>query len=398
MLSKRVSILEASLTLKISAKAKQMKKQGLPVIDFSVGEPDFPTMDHVKAAGKKAIDDNFTRYTQSDGAPELKEAILSRLLSDESLDYRPNQLIVSPGAKASIFLALAALVNDGEEVLIPSPYWVSYPEQVKLVGGIPVLIETREADNFLVTPAQIKAKITPRTRVLIINSPSNPTGMVYSEDQLRAIMDVAMRGNLVVIADEIYSKIIYDGFRFTRIASLSPEIAERTVTIDGVSKAYSMTGWRIGFALGPQKIIGAMKSIQDHLTSNPCSISQMAALAAYAGEQGEVVRRTGEFQERRDFLLTELNRIPGVRCGKPQGAFYLFPNIRSYFNTSDGKYTIRTAFDLADYLLEKANVATVPGEGFGASDNIRLSFATSMENIRTGAKRIAGALGELGKL
>lgn len=398
MLSKRVSILEASLTLKISAKAKQMKKQGLPVIDFSVGEPDFLTMDHVKAAGKKAIDDNFTRYTQSDGVPELKEAILSRLLADESLSYRPNQLIVSPGAKASIFLALAALVNEGEEVLIPAPYWVSYPEQVKLVGGIPVIVETREADGFLITPAQIKAKVTPRTRVLIINSPSNPTGAVYSADQLRALMTVALQNKLTIIADEIYSKIMYDGFKFTRIASLSPEIADNTVTIDGVSKAYSMTGWRIGFALGPQKIIAAMKSIQDHLTSNPCSISQMAALAAYSGDQSEVHKRAGEFQIRRDYLLEQLTKIPGVRCTKPHGAFYLFPNVRQYFGTSDGKYTIQTAFDLADYLLEKANVATVPGEGFGAADYIRLSFATSMENIQTGVRRIAGALGELGKI
>lgn len=391
-LSTSVQQLSPSLTLKISGKAKAMKRQGIPVIDFSVGEPDFTTPNHVKDAGIQAIQDNFTGYTQSDGIPELKAAVIERLRKDDDLSFESDQIIFSTGAKMSIFLALAAVVNPGDEVIIPAPYWVSYPEQVKLAGATPKIIDTRESDGFLLQAQALKEAISTSTRAIILNNPSNPTGAAYSESQLRDVLTVAHEANLFIIADEIYSKITYPGLDFVRALNVLPEIADHTVLIDGVSKSYSMTGWRIGFAAGPRDVIGGMKRIQGHMTSNPVSISQKAAVAAYEGDQSQLTQRVSEFQKRRDYIVNAFNGFPGIATTIPQGAFYVFPNISSFIGKSvDGK-VIGSALDLCDYLLDTAHVALVPGEGFGAPDNIRLSFATSMDNIKEGLIRLEKAL------
>jgi len=394
-LSNTVMQLSPSLTLKISAKAKAMKRQGIPVIDFSVGEPDFPTPENVKKAGIKAIQDNFTKYTQNDGMPELKSAIINQLKRDDNLDYSPDEIIISTGAKMSLFLAMAAVLNPGDEVIIPSPYWVSYPEQVLLAGGKPKIVSTEEADNFLLSAAKLSRSITSSTRAIIINNPSNPTGAAYGQDQLIDILEIAQRNNLLIISDEIYSKITYEGYDFVRSVAAKPAIREQTVLIDGASKAYSMTGWRIGYAAGPKEVITGMKRIQGHMTSNPVSISQRAAVEAFNGDQSFIKSRVEEFQSRRDYILTEFSNISAVSVTVPQGAFYLFPNISSYFGKSIEGKVMKTSIDVCEYLLEDAHVALVPGEGFGASENIRLSFATSMENIKEGVNRILTALAKL---
>lgn len=394
-LSDSVQKLAPSLTLKISGKAKAMKREGISVIDFSVGEPDFFTPENVKQAGIQAIQDNFTGYTQSDGTPELKRAIIMRLKQDDNLDYKEAEIIVSTGAKTSIYLALAATLNPGDEVIVPAPYWVSYPEQIRLIGAVPIIVDTSEDTNFLLTPDRLDKAITDRCRAIILNNPSNPTGSAYSAAQLRPILEMAMKKNLLIIADEIYSKITYDGFEFMRAVNVLPEARKQTLIIDGVSKAYSMTGWRIGYTAGPGEIIGAMKKIQDHLTSNPVSISQKAATEAFSGDQTLLRKRTAEFQERRDYLIREINRIPGMKTHTPQGAFYLFPNVSGLFGTSHSKGKIDGSLDLCDYFLEEAHVALVPGEGFGIGNNLRISFATSMDNIREGVRRLSMAVAGL---
>ena len=394
-LSNSVQQLSPSLTLKISAKAKAMKKEGIPVIDFSVGEPDFFTPDNIKVAGIQAITENYTRYTQSDGIPELKQAIINRLKIDDNLDYTPKEIIVSTGAKTSIYLALAASVDPGDEVIVPSPYWVSYPEQVKLLGAVPVFVTMKESDNFLLTTDSLKKAITSKTKAILLNNPSNPTGSAYTEAQLKPVLEVAHRHGLFVIADEIYSKITYPGYQFKRVVTVMPEIRDNTVIIDGASKAYSMTGWRIGYTAGPENIIEAMKRIQGHLTSNPVSISQRAAVVAFEGDQSFLEKRNLEFQTRRDYLVREFNSIPGFKTNIPQGAFYLFPNVSALFKKSFKGKPITSSLELCDYLLEQAHVALVPGEGFGSPDNLRISFATSMDNIREGVRRIAEAVAAL---
>ncbi len=395
MSSKRVQSLQPSLTLKIAAKAKEKKNQGIPVIDFSVGEPDFPTPDAVKHAGMEAITANFTRYTQTDGTPSLKKAILKRLIEDDGVEYKPEEIIISPGAKASIYLALAALLNDHDEVIIPSPYWVSYPEQVRLNGGTPVFVETTERNGFRLGIESFLEKITRKTKAVIINNPSNPTGAAYPPQELAEILEVALAHNIYVISDEIYSKIIYDQFKFERAIKINPNLKSLIITIDGASKVYSMTGWRIGFAAGPREIIKAMSDIQGHLTSNPCSISQAAAEAAYAGDQSEILDRAHVFQERRDYILERLKTIHGVTCYKPEGAFYLFPNVSKLYGKSCNGIVIKDSLSMSEYLLEKANVATVPGIGFGADHYIRISFATSMADIQEGMTRIEHAIANL---
>lgn len=395
VLSSIVEQLSPSLTLKISSKAKAMKKQGLPVIDFSVGQPDFETPGHVKAAGIASIQDNFTGYTQSDGIPELKAAIIERLSRDDALEFSPEEILISTGAKMSLYLAMAATLNPGDDVIVPAPYWVSYPEQVKLTGARPVILQTRESDGFLVQPDMLEKAITPRTRAIILNNPSNPTGAAYDAEQLAGVLDVARRRDLLVIADEIYSKITFAGYRFVRSLTVCPDTRDRTILIDGASKAYSMTGWRIGYAAGPAKIIGAMKRIQGHTTSNPVSISQKAAVAAFSGEQGYLDARVKEFQARRDYLVDAFKSIPDIHVTVPRGAFYLFPNVAAYFGRRTDTKTIKSSLDLCDYLLDTVQVALVPGEGFGVPDNIRLSFATSMDNIVEGVKRIRTGLSAL---
>jgi len=395
MISDKVQKIGASPTLKISAKAKAMKAEGLDVIDLSVGEPDFPSPENVKEAGIKAIRDNFTKYTETDGVPALRKAIAQRLKEDHGLEYGPKEIIVSAGAKASLFHLVQTLVNEGEEVIIPAPFWVTYPECVNLAQGKPVIVPTRQENGFLLTPEALKAAISPATKALILNNPSNPTGAAYTRDQLAALAEVVRGEDIYVIADEIYGKLVYDNFKFTSFASLGEDIKKKTILINGVSKTYSMTGWRIGFAAGPAEIIGGMSKMQSHTTSNACSISQKASLEAYAGPQHDVQKMAAEFQRRRNFCLMRLVTIPGLSCFKPQGAFYLFPNVKSFYDKESNGARIRNSYGMAYHLLKEAKVAIVPGDSFGADDYIRLSYATSMSNLEKSMDRIVEALAKL---
>jgi len=395
MISNRIGRLELSPTLRINAKAKAMKAEGIDVIDFSVGEPDFPTPADIKAAGKKAIDENFTKYTANDGIPELKAAIRNRLKEDHGLEYADKEIIVSSGAKHSLYNLMVATLNRDEEVIIPAPYWVSYPQQVLMVKGKPVIVPTREENGFRLTPEELKANLNFNTKAIILNNPSNPTGSAYTRDQLMEICEIAAAEGLLIIADEIYEKVIYDDYRFTSIASLSEKIKEKTVIINGVSKSYSMTGWRIGYAAGPRDIISAMAIVQSHTTSNANSIAQKAAAEAMSGHQAEINRMVAEFQSRRNYMMSKINRIPDISCHQPQGAFYLFPNSSAYYNTEYGGMKIRNSYGLCYYLLKEAAVALVPGSAFGADDNIRLSYATSMDKIEEGTDRVIRAMAKL---
>ncbi len=395
MVSERVKQIGASPTLRIAAKAKAMKAEGIDVVDLSIGEPDFPTPENVKAAGIKAIQENFTKYTENDGTPALKKAIIARMKEDYGITYAPQEVIVSSGAKSSLFHAIQALVDPEEEVLIPVPYWVTYPHSVKLARGKAVYIETREEDGFVLTAEALKAHLTPATRALILNSPSNPTGAAYTRAQLEALAEIVRGEDLTVIADEIYAALVYDDFRFTSFAALGEDIKKKTVLVNGPSKAYSMTGWRIGYALGPADIIGGMAKIQSHTTSNAASISQRATQEAVSGPQFEVSRMAQEFQRRRNYALMKIQALPKISCFKPQGAFYLFPNVRAYYDLEFNGTPVRNSNGMAYYLLREARVAVVPGDSFGADDHIRLSYATSMDNLEKGLNRIAEALDRL---
>jgi len=395
MVSEKANQIGTSPTLKISAKAKAMKAAGIDVIDFSVGEPDFPTPENVKAAGIRAIQENFTKYTENEGIPALKKAIIKRMEDDYGLHYEPNEVIVSTGAKASIFHLIMALINEGEEVIIPAPYWVTYPQAVLLAKGKPVIVPTKEENGFVLTPEELKAVITPSTKALVLNNPCNPTGAAYNRQQLEALAEVIRNEDLYVIADEIYGKLIYEDFEFVSFASLGDEIKKKTIIVNGVSKSYSMTGWRIGYTLGPAEIISAMAKIQSHTTSNPASISQMASLEALRGPQYEVQRMVAEFQRRRNYCLMRLKAIPHVSCFKPQGAFYLFPNFSYYYDKEAKGMQIRNSYGLAYYLLKEARVAVVPGDSFGADNYIRISYSTSMDNLEKGMDRIIAAMAEL---
>ncbi len=395
MISEKANKIGTSPTLKITAKAKAMKAEGIDVIDLSVGEPDFPTPENAKAAGIRAIQQNFTKYTENEGIPALKKAVIARMKEDYGLTYEPNEVIVSTGAKSSLFLLIQALVNDGEEVIIPAPHWVTYPQAVILAKGKPVIIPAKEENGFLLTPEELKAAISPATKALILNNPSNPTGAAYSKARLEALAEVVRGEDLYVIADEIYDKLIYDGFKFVSFASLGEDIKAKTIIVNGVSKSYSMMGWRIGYALGPAEIIDAMAKIQSHSTSNPCSISQHASVEALTGPQHEVARMAAEFQRRRNYCLMRLSAIPNISCFKPQGAFYLFPNFSAYYEKEAGGVLIRNSYGLAYYLLKEARVAIVPGDSFGADSYIRLSYATSMGNLEKGMDRIIEAISKL---
>jgi aspartate/methionine/tyrosine aminotransferase len=395
LISDRANSIAASPTLRIAAKAKQMQAEGIDVIDFSVGEPDFPTPQAIKAAGIKAIESNFTKYTANEGIPDLKKAIIERLKEDHGLTYTPGEIIVSCGAKHSLYNLMQAVLNEGEEVIIPTPYWVSYPEMVFLAKGKPVLVEAKEENGFKLTPSQLKAAISANTKALMLNNPSNPTGAVYSRSELEALAEVAVKENILVVADEIYEKLVYDNFKFVSFASLNPEIKKRTVIVNGVSKAYSMTGWRIGYAAGPIEIIAAMGKIQSHSTSNASSVAQKACVEAFGGPQHEVSRMAAEFQRRRNYVLNRLQSIPNINCAKPDGAFYVFPNICAYYGKEFENTVIRNSYGMAYYLLRHANVAIVPGDAFGAPDNMRISYATSMENLEKGMSRIIEAFQKL---
>jgi aspartate aminotransferase len=395
MPSTRVQQIGASPTLRISAKAARMRADGVDVLDFSAGQPDFPTPETVKDAGKRAIDENRTRYTANEGLLELRQAIADKLKRDNDLEYEPSQIVVSPGAKASLYFAMQALVDPGDEVLIPSPYWVSYPPQVSLAGGRPVIVPTREEEGFRVDPAVLERALTARSRVLVLNYPANPTGASYTAEELAGLARLCVERDLWVLADEIYEKLLYDGLRFQSIAALDDAVHARTVVVNGMSKTYSMTGWRIGYAAAPQEIASAMARVQSHSTSNATSIAQWASLQALLDGPEELERRRLAFQERRDAIHEGLDALDGVRCSRPRGAFYIFPDVSGLFGRSDGERTLRSGEDVAAFLLDRARVAVVPGEAFGAPSHVRFSYAVSMERLREGLGRVAEALAAL---
>ncbi len=392
--SERLRRLSPSETLAMSQKSSELKAQGIDVINLSVGEPDFNTPAHIKEAAKKAIDENYSKYSPVPGYPALRNAIVAKLKNENGLEYTAAQISCANGAKQSVCNTIMALVNPGDEVIIPAPYWVSYPEMAKLADGVPVTIPAGIEQDFKITPAQLEAAITPKTKLLILCSPSNPTGSVYSREELAGLAAVlAKYPQVYVIADEIYEHINYMG-KHESIAQF-PEIRDRVVIVNGVSKAYAMTGWRIGFIAGPEWIVKAVNKLQGQYTSGPCSVSQKAAEAAYTGTQVPVEEMRQAFQRRRDLIVGLAKEIPGFEVNIPQGAFYLFPKCSSYFGKTDGKRTIGNAADLAMYLLEVGHVACVGGAAFGAPECIRMSYATSDENIVEAMRRIREALAKL---
>lgn len=394
-LSQRISSISPSVTLAITAKAKQMKAEGIDVIGFGAGEPDFDTPEHIKNAAKKALDDGFTKYTPASGTKELKDAICKKFKTDNGLDYSPAEILVSCGAKHSLYNAIVTICSEGDEVIIPSPYWVSYPEMVKASGATPVILKTTKESDFKVLPAELINAINPKTKLFILNSPSNPTGMLYSKEELREIAQILEEKGIYCISDEIYEKIIYGGQKHESIASVDDKIKERTIVINGVSKAYAMTGWRIGYAAGPKDIIKVMSNLQSHSTSNPTSISQKAALAALEGPQAPVEEMVAEFEKRQEYIVGRLNSIEGISCLKIQGAFYVFPDVSQLFGKFFNGSEIKDSMSLTELLLNEANVAVVPGVAFGSDENLRLSYASSMDNIKKGLDRIEKFVSEI---
>ena len=393
-LSERLNRLSPSATLAMSQKSNELKAQGVNVINLSVGEPDFNTPAHIKKAAKEAIDNNFSRYSPVPGYPELRNAIVAKLKNENGLDYTAAQISCANGAKQSVCNAIMVLVDKGDEVIVPAPYWVSYPEMVKMADGTPVIIPAGIEQDFKITPAQLEAAITPKTKALILCSPSNPTGSVYSKEELAALAEVlAKHPQVIIIADEIYEHINYVG-KHESIAQFE-NVREQVVIVNGVSKAYAMTGWRIGFVAGPEWIVKAINKLQGQYTSGPCSVSQKAAEAAYTGTQAPVEEMRQAFERRRDLIVKLAKEIPGFEVNQPQGAFYLFPKCDSFYGKSAGNHVINNADDLAMYLLEVGHVACVGGTSFGAPECIRMSYATSDENIIEAMRRIKEALAEL---
>jgi aspartate aminotransferase len=383
-LANRVAALTPSTTLEITAKAQELKAKGYDVIGLGAGEPDFNTPEHILNAAAKAMNEGHTKYTPTGGLNELKQAIIKKFESDQQITYKPSEIIVCNGAKHALYTLFQVLLNPGDEVIIPTPYWVSYPEQVKLAEGEPVFVEGFEHNSFKITPEQLKSAITDRTKALIINSPSNPTGMIYSAEELAVLGEICLENGILIVSDEIYEKLIYGDNKHTSIAQLSPELKEQTIIINGVSKSHSMTGWRIGYAAGNQTIIKAMTNLASHSTSNPTSIAQYASIAAYDGPQDDVEKMRVAFEDRLNIIYDKLIQIPGFSCIKPQGAFYLFPNVT--------KAAELTGFDSVDEwvkaLLEEEKVAIIPGSGFGTDDYVRLSYATSLELLEGAVDRI----------
>lgn len=393
-LSNRLNRLAPSQTLAMSQKSGEMKAQGIDVINMSVGEPDFNTPDHIKEAAKKAVDENFSRYSPVPGYMDLRKAIVAKLKNENNLDYATSEILVSSGAKQSVCNTVMALVNDGEEVIIPAPYWVSYPQMVKLAGGTPVIVNAGFEQNFKMTPEQLEAAITPKTRMLILCSPSNPTGSVYTKDELEALAEVIKRhDDLFVLADEIYEHINYVG-KHESIAQF-PGMKERTIIVNGVSKAYAMTGWRIGFIAAPEWIVKGCNKLQGQYTSGPCSVSQKAAEAAYTTSQECVETMRKAFERRCDLIVKLAKEIPGLEVNCPQGAFYLFPKCSGFYGKSYEGKTINNSTDLAMFLLEEGHVATVGGDAFGDPECFRMSYATSDDNIREAMRRIKETLAKL---
>ena len=393
-LSDRLNRLAPSVTLAMSQKSSEMKAQGIDVINMSVGEPDFMTPDHVKEAGKKAIDDNFSKYSPVPGYPVLRDAISRKLKKENNLDYAPSEIIVGTGGKQGVCNAILALVNPGDEVVIPAPYWVSYPQMVKLAGGVPVVVSAGIEQDFKITAEQLEAAVTPKTKMIILCSPSNPTGSVYSKEELDALAKVIMsHEELYVLSDEIYEHINYIGGHSSIAAC--PGMKERTVICNGVSKAYAMTGWRLGWVAAPEWIVKGLNKLQGQYTSGTSSVSQMAAVAAYGEDQSSVAEFREAFRRRRDLIVSLAKDIPGLEVNVPQGAFYLFPKCSSFFGKSDGKHVINNSSDFAMYLLEEGRVATVGGDAFGSPDCFRMSYATSDDNIKEALRRIKEVLSKL---
>lgn len=387
-LSKKNLDITASLTLEIDAKAKKMKAQGIDVIGFGAGEPDFNTPLFIIDAAKEALDKGYTRYTPSSGILELRQAICHKLLVDNGMTYKPQEILVSNGAKHSLYNIFQAILNPGDEVIIPSPYWVSYPEMVKMADGIPVFVDTLEEDNFGINLETLKQVITHRTKAIIINSPNNPCGCVYGREQLEGIAELALKHGFFIVSDEIYEELLYDGTEHISIASLSPEVKDITLLVNGMSKAYAMTGWRIGYTAGNPKIIDVMANVQSHSTSNPNSIAQYASLAALEGPKDVVMDMVSQFDHRRRFIVDRINATEGISCTMPLGAFYVMMNISKIIGRTYKGRVIEGSLDFADALLDSQNVAVVPGIAFGADEYVRLSYATSKENIHRGLNRI----------
>lgn len=394
-LAERIGQIKPSLTLAVDTKAKAMKKAGLDMVSFGVGEPDFDTPDHIKEAAVQALRDGFTKYTPVSGIDELKEAIAFRFKEDLGLEYGLDEIVVTCGGKHALYNIAQALWGPGDKVIVPAPYWVSYPPMILLAGADPVIVPSRAENGFKLTPEELQAALTPDTRAIILNSPSNPTGSVYSRGELAALGEVILENNLTVISDDIYDKILFDNLSFSNLAMLDPRFKERTLVVNGVSKTYSMTGWRIGYLAGSKTVIGAINKIQSHSTSNPTSIAQKASVTALQGPQDFVKKMVIEFDSRRNLIAERLRAIPDVKVDLPQGAFYIFPDFSSYYGREIGDRRLGNSLELADYLLEKALIAVVPGAAFGEDKCLRFSYATSREKIEKGMDRLEKALREL---
>ncbi|MBW1916494.1 MAG: pyridoxal phosphate-dependent aminotransferase [Deltaproteobacteria bacterium] len=397
VLAKRIGQIKPSPTLAIDTKCKALAAQGVDIVNFGIGEPDFDTPDNICRAAIQAIQEGFTRYTAVGGIPALKEAIIHKFKKDNNLDYRAEEIVVSCGGKHSLYNLFQVLFERGDEVIVPAPYWVSYPPMLLLAEAVPVIVSTPEDNGFKITPQMLREVLTPRTKGLILNSPSNPTGSVYTREELAALAEVILEHHLFVVSDDIYEKILFDGQEFVSLAQLDPELKARTFVLNGVSKTYAMTGWRIGYMAGPETVIKAVTKIQSQSTSNPNSIAQKAAIEALLGPQDSVAAMVQEFAWRRDDILSRLARLPGVSCIRPGGAFYVFPNFshyQSYFRPGPEQ---GFSDALADYLLEEAHVAVVAGSGFGEDNCIRFSYATSRERIATGLERLGRALEKLSR-
>lgn len=389
--SKKYSSIEPSITLAISAKEKKMKSEGIDIIGFSVGEPDFRTPENIRAKAIEAINEKAIGYTAASGMPELKKAIIEKLKRENNLEYSPNQIVVSNGAKHSLHNAIEAISNPGDEIIVPAPYWVSYIELVNMAGAVPVIVEGLEENEFKVSAEDISKVVTDKTKAIILNSPSNPTGAVYSKEELNAIADLAVEKDIIIISDEIYEKLIYDGEHIS-IASFSEEVKERTIVINGMSKAYAMTGWRIGYTASNKELASIMDNMQSHATSNPNTVAQYASIEALEGDESSVLDMKKEFNERRSLMVDLINDIDGLSCKKPKGAFYVMVNISNFIGKSINEKEIKNSLDFADFLLDSAKVAVVPGIAFGSDNYIRLSYATSKEKITEGISRIKKSL------
>jgi aspartate aminotransferase len=395
ILAQRLKTLAPSSTLAVQAKAKELRARGIDVISFGAGEPDFDTPERIKNAAVAALTRGHTKYTEVGGVLEVRAAVCAKFKRDNGLDYEPADVLISCGAKHTLYNLAVAVLDPGDEVIIPSPFWVSYPEQVKLVGAVPVPVQTHEATGFDLDPDAVGRAVTPRTKVIIVNSPNNPTGAVFSRATLEAVARLAVERDLLVVSDECYEPLTYEG-RHLSIASFGPEVKARTLVVNTCSKAYAMTGWRVGFAAGPRDLIRAMTDVQSQVTSNPASIAQYAAVEALTGPQDDVAKMAGEFDRRRRIIVDGLNALPGVRCTMPKGAFYAFANVSGLFGrvTSDGQ-ALRGSVDVTAFLLEHAKVAVVPGVDFGSDAHVRLSYATSANLIREGLTRMQAAIGGL---